>query len=238
MKTVLIITGPEQIFGSGHEARMHALALALKRHKITVQKLILGEDETATLPLEFSLAILDRRDTAFPDNVLATGALRVALDNRGRGRTQASLAYDALPHHLMSDKEYRSALTAVILPGHITRLPCRAAEAKLTLYSDRASAMSTADFPPQGERLSPQQFTDAMEKAQRPACYFGQALFEAIYLGKDIRLYPITPYHHELAANLVSRSKANPTLLTAVDGSGLNLFSEAILRMLKGTKTT
>ncbi len=234
MKTVLIITGPETEFGSGHEMRMHTLSLELKRHKVTVQKVVLSAGEDAAPPLDYQVAILDRRDTAFPPSVLKSNAIRIALDNRGLGRQQAHASYDALPHPAMTDSEYRAALSAVVLPAHVTSLPCRAAEAKVTLHSDESSARSAANFPLLSLRLSPRQFAESMQMSQRIACYFGQAMFEAIYLGKSVELYPVSDYHRKLAEDFALRLARKPDLLSALDGAGAIRLRQFITRALKG----
>jgi hypothetical protein len=236
MKTILIITGPESEYGTGHEMRMHALALELKRHKVTVQKVVLGELEETNLPLEYGAVILDRRDTAFPPSVLKTNAVRIALDNRGAGREQAHLAYDALPHPAMNDKEYLTALSAVLLPAHVTGMPCHSAEATVRLHNDKKSAYTMADFPRFSGRLSPRQFTQSMQQAERIACYFGQAMFEAIYLGKKVELYPVSEYHRELAQDFVLRLARQKDLLSALDGSGTGRLRQFIMRALKGDR--
>lgn len=235
MKTVLIITGPENEFGSGHKMRMHTLSLELKRHKVTVQKVVLSADDDAALPLDYQVVILDRRDTAFPPSVLASHAFRIALDNRGYGREQAHSCYDALPHPAMDDIEYRAAISAVLLPAHVTGLPCRSTEAKVTLHEDESSARSAADFPLLSGRLSPRQFTESMLQAESVACYFGQAMFEAIYLGKRVELYPVSEYHKELADDFAQRIARQQDLLSALDGSGPGRLRQFVMRALKET---
>lgn len=235
MKTVLIITGPESEFGSGHAMRMHTLSLELKRHKVTVQKVVLSEGEDAALPVDYQLAILDRRDTAFPASVLGSNAMRIALDNRGFGREQAHTCYNALPHPAMDDNEYRTALSAVLLPVHVTSLPCRSAVAKVTLHADESSARAAADFPRVSGRLSPRQFTESMRQAESVACYFGQAMFEAIYLGKRVELYPVSEYHRQLAEDFTQRLARQQDFLSALDGSGPGRLRQFVLRVLKET---
>lgn len=234
MKTVLLITGPASEYGSGHEMRMHTLALELKRHRLTVQKLVLGEKEEADLPLEYAAVILDRRDTGFPKSVLNTSAIRIALDNRGSGRMQAHTSYDALPHPAMDDTQYRTALSAVLLPAHVAAIPGLAAKAGIQLHSDRNSAFAAADFPRFSGRMSPRQFTESMRRAERVACYFGQTMFEAIYLGKKVELYPVSEYHSELAEDFSARLARHKDLLSALDGSGTQRLRQFILRALKG----
>jgi hypothetical protein len=212
---------------------MHALALELKRHGVTVQKAVLAEGEDARPPLRYEAAILDRRDTAFPGFVFVSDAVRIAIDNRGAGRREADIVYDALPHTAMSHSEYEAALAAVILPRYVTTQPCRSATAKISLRPDASAARALADFAPGAGRLSPQQFFAQMQLAERIACYFGQTLFEACYLGKQVQLYPVSDYHAALAEDLVQRVQVRPQLLSALDGHGVNRLCQVILNALK-----
>lgn len=237
MKSALLITGPEHEYGSGHGMRMHALALELKRHGVTIEHAVLSAGDEVVLPLDYNVAILDRRDTAFPDFVMQTNAVRIALDNRGSGREQAHIVHDALPHFAMNDAEYRAALAALLLPPHVTALPCRSTEAHVRLHLTRESALAAADFPRYPERLSPRQFTAAMLKAKSVACYFGQALFEACYLGKRIELYPVSNYHKALAEDFVRRLELAPPMLSALDGGGLVRLRQIVLRTLRETSS-
>lgn len=231
--TVLIITGDIEKFGSGHTMRMHAVALELKKRKIDVQKLCVSPGQKVEVPLAFSVAILDRRDTAFNPPLLELPVKKIAVDNRGDGRLEADIVADLLPHPEMDKAEYAAALRSVILPPEITAQPCQAATARITLHNSKEEALAASDFSPGGARLSPQQFIRQLSQAARPALYFGQSLFEALYLGLDVQLYPVSDYHKKLAVDLFSRQLIEPDLLSALDGKGLGRFTDLVQNIWK-----
>lgn len=229
MKSVLIITGEAEHFGSGHIMRMRLVALELKKHKIPTQLVITGSETMPNIPLPYAVVILDRRDTGFNTPVLESRATRIAVDNRGLGRKQAELVADLLPHFSMNATEYKHALAQVLLSPAITQYPAATQMARIKLCEDRETAFLTADFPPQKERLSPHEFAARLHACERPALYFGQALFEALYLGKQVQLYPVSEYHEKLAVDLYSRTLIEPDLLSALDGQGLKRFTDLII---------
>ncbi|GAB4440758.1 MAG: hypothetical protein OHK0011_23260 [Turneriella sp.] len=59
-------------------------------------------------------------------------------------------------------------------------------------------------------------------------------MFEAIYLGKKVELYPVSEYHKELAQDFVVRLARQKDLLSALDGSGSIRLRQIIMRALKG----
>lgn len=231
MNGVLIITGPTAVFGSGHWVRMRLVALELRRRKIAVQLLCADADEKIAAPLPYSVVVLDRRDTAFNAG-LAADAVKIAVDNRGQGREEADLVCDLLPHHEMNAQQYQHALASLILPPAITATPAAHERAQITLCEDSEAAFAAADFPP-AERLSPDAFHSGLMHSASPALYFGQALFEALYLGKHVRLYPVSDYHRKLAVDLYSRRILEPNLLSALDGRGLSRFAELVISATK-----
>lgn len=228
MKSIVIITGATHTYGTGHAMRMRTVALELKKKKIPVQLATLSPEEILELPLPASVVILDRRDTQFNASVLQSTSIKIAVDNRGLGREQADIVADLLPHSSMSKQEYTNALRAVALHNDITALPSATGKANITLHETREAAMQHADFPLGNERLSPVAFRAALAACERPALYFGQALFEALYLGKAVQLYPVSEYHKKLAVDLYSRRLLEPELLSALDGRGLSRFVEIV----------
>jgi hypothetical protein len=154
--------------------------------------------------------------------------VKIAVDNRGPGREQADIVADLLPHHEMTKQQYADALRAVILHTAITAMPSLSERAEITLHESRDEALQHADFPQNTTRLSPAAFRNALAVSERPALYFGQALFEALYLGKSVQLYPVSDYHKKLAVDLYSRRLLEPTLLSALDGRGLSRFVDIV----------
>lgn len=227
MNSVLIITGNTHTYGTGHAMRMRTVALELKKKKIPVQMLTAAPEANLQLPLTVRVAILDRRDTGFNPG-LPAGVIKIAVDNRGPAREQADIACDLLPHYEMTKKQYSDALCSVVLHPSITALPPATEGAEITLHESRESAISAADFPQNTARLSPAAYRAALAACSRPALYFGQALFEALYLGKNVQLYPVSEYHKKLAVDLYSRRLLEPDLLSALDGGGLMRFVEIV----------
>lgn len=230
---ILIIVGDSAKYGSGHETRMRLVALELKKRKIDVQLVQLAPDEPVVVPLPFSLVLLDRRDTAFNAPLLQAPVQKMAIDNRGAGRGEADVVMDILPHIEMNKAEYSAALRSVILSPEITGKPGKGHEAKLTLHNTPEEAFAASDFIPGKERLSPRAYLTRLSASKRPALYFGQALFEAIYLGLDVQLYPVSEYHKKLAVDLFSRCLIEPDLLSALDGSGLKRFTDLVQQTWK-----
>jgi len=233
--SVLIITGPADKFGHGHGTRMHQVALELKKRKILVQHVTLAPDLQLDVPLPYDIAILDRRDTTFNPKI-DPRAKKIAVDNRGTARDEADLAIDLLPHLAMTREEYKHALQDVILAAHVTQQPLKSKDARIKLFDTRAEAENSADFKLADERLSNESFAQKLSRATTCAIYFGQTLFEAIYFGLNIRLYPISEYHKKLGVDLYSRLLIEPELLAAVDGTGLTRFCDKIQLILKEKK--
>lgn len=230
---ILIIVGDRTKYGSGHETRMRLLAIELKKRKIDVQLVRLAPDEPVAVPLPFSLVLLDRRDTPFNPPLPESPVQKMAIDNRGAGRAEADVVSDLLPHVDMNKAEYSAALRSVILSPEITGKPGKGQEAKLTLHNTAEEAFAASDFIPGKERLSPRAFLTGLSAAKRPALYFGQALFEAIYLGLDVQLYPVSEYHKKLAVDLFSRQLIEPDLFSALDGQGLGRFTDLVQKTWK-----
>lgn len=228
MKSVLIIVGNTHTYGTGHAMRMRSVALELRKKKITVQLITAPADTAVHLPLSAPVVILDRRDTAFNPGVFTAGSVKIAVDNRGSGRDEADIVADLLPHYSMSKQEYADALRAVILHPAIAAMPALSDRAEITLCESREEALQQADFPHNTSRLSPSAFREALAASRRPALYFGQALFEALYLGKSVQLYPVSEYHKKLAVDIYSRRLLEPTLLSALDGRGLSRFVDIV----------
>lgn len=233
MKTSLLIAGPEAQYGYGHLTRMQALALELRKHKVTSTLVVLDENKTVEFPMPFGVALLDRRDTAFPPSVKNSGAWLVSLDNRGEGRLEADRVYDALPHYSMAEDAYKDALANLLLSPHLTNEESRSNEARVALHATKEDAQRFAEFPRETIRQSPAVFLEALKNAESVVCYFGQTFFEALYLGKEIHLYSPTPYHATLTKDFLRRIEANPALVDAIDGKGLLRLTRCVLNLLK-----
>ncbi len=228
MKAIVLVTGDTQQFGHGHQVRMHNLALELKRRQLTAMHVVAAPGEKLVLPLTASVVVLDRRDTDFNDLSQTENFLRIALDNRGSARSNADIVIDALPHLEMSESAYQQALAQVMLPPLLTRQPALTHLARVTLHETLESANAQADFRAISGVYSLGEYLAQMLNSTKPAFYFGQALFEALYAGKHVQLYPVSQYHMQLAEDLVSRLEQKSGLLAALDGLGLNRVADQV----------
>lgn len=236
MKAIVLLTGDSKTFGHGHQVRMHNLALELKRRQLTTMHVVAAPEERLSLPLKAGVIMLDRRDTGFNEVAQAEAYLKIALDNRGPARSSADIIIDALPHLEMTATEYRLALSHVMLPPLLTKQPAQTQHAKVTLHQTPEAANAHADFKAISGAFSPGEYLAAMQNAAKPALYFGQSLFEALYAGKHVQLYPVSHYHMQLAEDLVARLSHSPDLLTALDGLGLNRVADRVQSAHKQTQ--
>jgi len=228
MKTIVLITGDTRTFGHGHQVRMHNLALELKRRQLTTMHIVAAAEDKLSLPLKAGVVVLDRRDTGFNEFAQPESCVKLALDNRGPARAHADIVIDALPHLAMNAAEYRLALSHVMLPALLTKYPPQTQHAKVTLHQTQEAACEHADFKATSGVLSPGEYLAAMQNSSKPALYFGQGLFEALYAGKHVQLYPVSDYHMQLAEDFVARLSQSPDLLTALDGLGLNRVADRV----------
>ncbi len=228
MKCVLIITGDPKDFGNGHAVRMRHLALELKRRQITAVHTTAPPGATLEMPVDVAVCLLDRRDTDFNPISQASAFTRIAIDNRGKARTAADLAIDILPHLDMTGVSYRNSLGDILLTPELSRFPQQTHLARIRLHESRQAAEAYADFLPVSGTLAPKAFLQQLMAAKRPAVYFGQTLFEALYAGKDVQLYPVSEYHRQLSQDLCDRLSADANLLTALDGSGLKRLADCV----------
>lgn len=230
---VIAIVGPVAQFGSGHLRRMELLQSRLSLDGISMTLLI---DDTGwgEVPYSARVVLLDRRDTAFPPAALRRrDRLLISIDNLGRGREQAHVIYAALPHISMDVAQFRRALRQIILPPEISRIPNRCACSQVIRVRH---GLPQADLllHPYRERLSRERFLKRLIKAESIACYYGQTLFEALYLGKKIFLYDISPLHRILADNFfrVWGGLSYPQLY--FDGRGLERLATVVKQAICG----
>lgn len=183
----------------------------------------------------------------------------IAIDNRGAGRRRADLVWDTLPHPEMSPEELALSLSRMILPESISALPGKATQSILhrVKLTTQRRASEERDFKASmsrqlegrsthhrlktrypealiqcsdpAERISETEFLEKLKETPSVVTYFGQTLFEAIYLGKEIYLYDITEYHRELADFFTRQWETDPSLASALDGRGaMRLVNEVV----------
>ena len=187
---------------------------------------------------EYSAFILDKRDSSFPQEIIQKKIKRIALDNRGAGRSQAHLRIDTLPHYDMNMYEFKQTLKHVMLPCVLEQKASRVFISRLKFLSPLklpATRHTRADHREWG-RLSLDLQAKHLKKLENMECvivYFGQTLFEAIYLGKKIFLYDISPHHGRLSKYFLVRWNSLLSRVLYFDGKGLERVSEKIGFFLK-----
>ncbi len=229
---VLAIVGPVTQFGSGHLRRMELLQSRLSLDGIHMTLLI---DDTgwSEVPHGVRVVLLDRRDTMFPPAaLLRRDCTLIAVDNLGAGAEQADVRYAALPNISMSVTEIRRSLGQIILPSEITTRPNLCEQAQL-IRIKRGVPRADLVLHPYRERLSRKSFLKRLIKADSVACYYGQTLFEALYLGKKIFLYNISPLHGLLADKFfqVWQGLLYPRLY--FDGRGLERLAALVKQAIR-----
>ena len=233
----LYIAGTGKNFGSGHYKRGKIIIELLRNngYKCDLVENQAADDNTY---FNYKTILLDKRDDSFPKSVKNKKKKQflVTLDNRGSGRSEADLFIDTLPHIHMNQNEIAQSLKHCILPPQITREICRSKFAKITLINDAQLRIldnnvfihrpHSANMHP--DKTNDEEFRLALIKNDIVATYFGQTLFEAIYLGKQIYLYSISPYHSQLAEKFLS--VCDKEQLQDLDGKGAERVAALIIK--------
>ena len=237
----LYIAGTGNNFGSGHYKR-GKIIIELLRNNGYKCELVENQAENDNIYLNYKTIILDKRDESFPESVKKRKEKQflVTLDNRGSGRSEADLFIDTLPHIHMNQREIAQSLKHCILPPQISREICRSEFANITMINEAQLHMlgnKVFIHRPHSGSAHPDKITDkefrlALIKNEIIATYFGQTLFEAIYLGKQIYLYSISPYHTELAEKFLIA--CNKEQLRSLDGKGAERVAALIIKAAIG----
>ena len=243
MKIVALV-GFGGIYGYGHFYRILNLKNCLRRHEIEMKIIFKWPDDSIDLA-GYSAFILDKRDVSFPKEIVYKGMKRIAMDNRGTGRCQAHLKIDTLPHYDMNIHDLKQSLRHIMLHEFLTKKPSKLSFSYLKYLPGRRSGLKknlTCD-PLEYKKLihiktEPYHLDLQLEYLKKLGnlesidTYFGQTLFEAIYLGKRVSLYGISPYHRRLSEWFLRRWN---TLLSPglyFDGKGLWRVSERVREFL------
>ncbi len=225
-------------YGSGHYHRGLMVQKALAASGVQCQTVSANE-----MPVihskEIKYVVLDGRDIDFPgwtDFFRKAGSLFIALDNRGKGRKQADIIWDTLPHPAMNLSEFGIALNRCFLPEEIRIHETKAQNAAVTLISkDEAFSRKGENVLIQdsmqnvSSRMEPNEFRSKLLNSQIVVTYFGQTFFEALFLGKQIYLYNISEYHDQLANYFLSYWNQYPELANRLDGLGIKRFIQKII---------
>ena len=225
--------------GYGHISRCGTLQKYLQDTGRTSQ-LITG-NLSFTAPAEIDsgsyLIILDARDIEFPEWAFQKNITRIAFDNRGPGRSQADYVFDLLPHFAMNDSEFSNSLRNIILPYFYKMHKNKVSKSSLQLVRQtdasrtRRKIYSSAMHPYRMSSISVMQKIQAVRQVQ---LYFGQTLFEALFLGADVKLYSISEIHYKLAQDFFRRWRGLPTPQLYFDGSGAARMAQAIMDISAG----
>ena len=264
----LCLTGVKKEFGLGHLTRMIHLKNALLNvgsdieiftevsyFKKKLRELTQNQKQNQE-PIKI---LLDRRDAAFPNELLEQkeNYILIAVDNRGEGRVQADFIWDALPHSDMNMTEFKKSLRKVMLPLYLTKKKSqvRRSVIEITDFKDEYIKEDTESDPlfvnlvqggacaderrclPLAKRVGENKYNSFIEQQEKYMIqmnqqeavytYFGQTLFEAIYLGKKIYLYDISPYHLALTRSFIEKwSNIKPEYY--LDGKGISRLVQLI----------
>ncbi|MDH5721244.1 MAG: hypothetical protein OEZ13_11625 [Spirochaetia bacterium] len=221
-KSVLIITANPHEQGWGHLARMKILSRELNKNNIHSDLITSDNITSLNSFLNCDLVILDDRDSAFPEQYLLKK--KIAIDNRGIGRSQADFIWDTLPHFSMSGEEFLLCLDKILLHPKISKLQSKSVFARINKIEKTKNQYDK-------NKLSHEQFIEEIIKSTIIECYFGQTLFESIYLGKEIRLYDIGDYHKKLSNWFLKKWNSLSNEKKLIDGKGLKRLVDFIINI-------
>jgi len=242
---VLIITNKGGIYGTGHFHRAQFLQNHLQKMKVS-SEIILGNNDSTRNYESHRVVILDSRDDEFPHQLInqkRDDHYFIALDNRGKGRSQCDIIWDTLPHTKMNEIELKNSLKNCILNPAIFQHKNKSGKSKIirtTLEKIKADIdnLDLIQYPQNSDknndRLSEQEFHDKLLHSCKIATYYGQTFFEALYLGKEIYLYDVSEYHQQLSDWFTDHWNQQPELSQVFDGQGLHRLAVLIRSILSG----
>lgn len=199
--------------------RMQLLKDSLNHSGISAQ--LLPYSNTEKLP-DAEVLLLDARDEAFPD--LPKDTIKVAVDNRGIGRKQADYIWDTLPHPAMTVAEFKTSLKQILFPPQIYSLRGKKT-GEIFLAHNKLPAKK-------GQPTKQKDYLHQVSREKLIHTYFGQTLFEAIYMGTNAVLHPITPYHALLNKWIYQKAKANKISRQYFDGKGLVRLTDFLKNLI------
>lgn len=223
----------------GHVKRMSILRDKLASEGIVV-KISMGYPVSRKNLEKFGIVILDSRDDPFPDYIREnkiSGQIFITVDNRGEGRKQADVVWDTLPHFDMTAKELKISLERCLINSELigqAKKPGRLQIKKIDICDLTHNNLNIDLIQrPSEKRLSTNQFYQKLKKSRSIAVYFGQTMFEALFLGKVIFLYDISDYHKKLSDWFMSQIGSNPKLIRSLDGKGLARLCDFLVSKLE-----
>ncbi|MCS6984340.1 MAG: hypothetical protein NZM25_04305 [Leptospiraceae bacterium] len=216
---MVALVGPPHKYGYGHLRRMELLKKGLAEQGIELS-IIIDDDYWLAIP-RCRVLILDRRDTPFPPSGRENAFFRLAIDNEGEGQRQAHLSLKLLPHDNMNHREFLQSLSFVILPQSISQRKNRCQSSQVHLFNKNYPYPAELTLYAGRKRIHENLFRHQLMKAKTFSCYYGQSFFEALYLGKEIYLYSLTPRHGQLARFFLEKWTALRHPQLYFDGQGL-----------------
>ena len=242
---LIALIGSEEGYGYGHFYRILNLKDLLSYYEVETKIIFAWPDESIDLA-DGWVFLLDKRDVGFPKEIIQKKIKRIALDNRGAGRSQAHLNIDTLPHFDMDLHEFKYSLRHVMLPKFLRRKPSRVNEARIKyLLPSRLKLKRWDGSKTEGDeglrnmtsekRHIELQFEHLrnLEDQKVIFTYFGQTLFEGIYMGKKIFMYDISAYHRRLSQYFFRIWSAFTLPGFYFDGKGLLRVCERVFQFLR-----
>lgn len=227
---VVGIVGDPKNFGYGHLRRMQILKKYLSYENISLEILITNEYWADVPPC--SVLLLDRRDSAFPPAAKKKAKKLIAFDNQGQGAREAHISLHLLPNTKMNPKEFRESLAYIILPEKISQRKNLCFKAKIHFSPQRHPPRAKLQLFAKHKRTLEHFFRQNLIKSHSFSCYFGQSFFEALYLGKEIFLYSLTPTHRALSLHFLKNWLALKNPQFYFDGKGAQRLSQLIKQLV------
>ena len=219
-QSIFILYAEPSIYGSGHYERCKYIYLKLlaKGYKVTLGSKV-PENNTS-----YSLVIIDHRDIEVPKQFL--GSKILLIDNMGPDSKKYPLYY-ALPHpHISIEESLKNLLLPQLLDlfqstessngilvygGILQKELCTYLDEyilnlsggrKITRVGGVPSGRSEVKYI---KRLRRTEFYKLLAKSEFYFSYFGQSIFEAIYLETKVFTYSISEYHSSLSHYLMEK---------------------------------
>ncbi len=221
-------------YGHGHILRMLGLQKNLKGYGIKLN--IFKSFKDVNVP--YQIIVLDKRNVSFPNKIIMNKKkILIAVDNLGLGRQQADIVWDTLPNMAMNTHELKTSLFRLLLPDYLTQKRSKAQQSSLRYlprYQAHPKHILAGDKFKMVSLKSQMIYINQMMRRKQIYTYFGQSLFEAIYLGKEIKLYHISPYHRMLALWFVQKWSGLQKTNFHLDGKGMQRLAKLISNLSFG----
>lgn len=233
-----IVAQPKQ-HNFGHYNRIKLLQEYCSTHAIIIEIFFLQNSYSLlqTLNLtEYSERniILDARDQEFPSCILnlQKDKMLIAIDNQGKGRQQANIVWDILPHLSMNIRECKQALQNIWIPLDLQKFQTKNTKFQIEILNDINQLPQNTFFHYHSNFSMPyysrRDYLQQLVNADNVSTYFGQTMFESLYLGKRVFLNSISPYHQQLHHFFIDINKKYPSIYKFLDGKGYYKFIKMI----------